>query len=755
MRKESEGALIIAVVAVLVFSGVVWYGFPDDSVQMSPSSIQKASTGILSKILVGGRDNEPPVAVSQSDIVVGAGYEFTLDGSASYDVDGQVVEYWWEFDYPISGWVAYPTFEWSFDEPGEKLGRLYVKDDDGAVSEPDEFTVTILDREGFGKHDDHLDAGCTDSDGDDIFTKGYVIDEDAFPCSTPGCRKWDSCAGPSSVREGICDYSGGKFETRDCPGGENCFNGACAEDDPCEGNELPVAHFTYTQQDLESFVIDLDASGSYDRDGDYLELHWDFDYDGVADLITEEKFVQHDFGGPGQYPVNLTVYDICEDSHEYLMYVYVEGVPVPVVADFDVYVLEGTDLWTGEQEWRLVDYENDVIELNRSVKIDGSGSTGPTHYYFYSYSDGGYNLDVFNPVDFKQLSEEGEFNVTLTVRDEAWSQVDVISKIVQVGGELEIRDTLDYPDPPEGVGCDKAAVRGNDFWCAGQEEADWSFAYANVDNPYDLGSFTYLTIVENIDVADMDINDEGLFVCEVVDGIEIYNATPSDFYLVKHMDLSYFDGSFPKQVEVIGDYLYVTTVFTGDAFLFTYDVSDLSTPARLDKLEIPSDPNGMTKVQDNVLVTVEKLFGGGKVMVIDIRDRDQPEVVEVFDSVTSYFVKSYENRVGYTSSSGTRFFELDIPENPSQEITRSPVWVVQGLGGSRFTFDKRTFYMGTMETIVKSDYSDPNEPYFMQDVHKQSQGNMPVFLRDPYGEEPYVLSGISARMLRSFSEYDP
>jgi len=83
------------------------------------------------------------------------------------------------------------------------------------------------------------------------------------------------------------------------------------------GNSTPVAGFVlrdpdtmaeYTQPHL-GVVTMLDASMSYDLDGDIELYQWDLDGDGAIDLETQSSDVEYAFDQPGEIEVTLTVVD--------------------------------------------------------------------------------------------------------------------------------------------------------------------------------------------------------------------------------------------------------------------------------------------------------------------------------------------------------------------------------------------------------------------------------------------------------------
>ncbi|MCB1221337.1 PKD domain-containing protein [bacterium] len=100
------------------------------------------STAIVltSLVFAQGSPNEPPVAGINAVIIIIHGRDNddkkSVDGTPSYDLDGEVVHYRWDLDGDGSfetdtGDV--PRAEVGFTEPGQYWVGLQVTDDDGAT----------------------------------------------------------------------------------------------------------------------------------------------------------------------------------------------------------------------------------------------------------------------------------------------------------------------------------------------------------------------------------------------------------------------------------------------------------------------------------------------------------------------------------------------------------------------------------------------------------------------------------------------
>lgn len=88
--------------------------------------------------------NIPPVADAGPDLEVILGETITLDGSGSYDTDGEIVDYIWYFHH--NNEIRYgKTITYDFTSTGVYFVSLYVLDNDGAI-DSDKTGVRVISR---------------------------------------------------------------------------------------------------------------------------------------------------------------------------------------------------------------------------------------------------------------------------------------------------------------------------------------------------------------------------------------------------------------------------------------------------------------------------------------------------------------------------------------------------------------------------------------------------------------------------------
>ncbi|MCD6383593.1 MAG: PKD domain-containing protein [Thermoplasmata archaeon] len=89
--------------------------------------------------------NRAPVAVAKDVPPTILGDVVVFNAKASYDPDGNVVGYFWDYgDGERSDWVDTPLSTHQYSKPGKYRAKLLVKDNDGEISDPYYLNVTVL-----------------------------------------------------------------------------------------------------------------------------------------------------------------------------------------------------------------------------------------------------------------------------------------------------------------------------------------------------------------------------------------------------------------------------------------------------------------------------------------------------------------------------------------------------------------------------------------------------------------------------------
>lgn len=127
--------------------------------------VNEANNIATKQITVSGTTQQPPVAnlvVSPTEADIGTVINF--DGSGSYDPDGQVTEYYFDFDYEDtydtsnSGWITASTTSYTYTTAGRYICALKVRDD--ATLESDFAKVDLVITGGSGQTPPIAEAGA-------------------------------------------------------------------------------------------------------------------------------------------------------------------------------------------------------------------------------------------------------------------------------------------------------------------------------------------------------------------------------------------------------------------------------------------------------------------------------------------------------------------------------------------------------------------------------------------------------------------
>ena len=249
--------------------------------------------------------NKPPIAVVEiSQTVILLGDVITFDASDSYDIDGEVEFFYWNFDDGFTSNQA--TIEHEFRNSG-----FY------------NVSVKIID------------------DLNDITTVYYLI-------------------------EVI--------------------------------NRLPIVEFSIEPESGDTRTIFGFIDQSYDNDGEVEAWLWDF---GDSDS-TDSQNPEHRFTLPGIYTVTLTVYDDQEGFNSTSKTITVENSP----PDPDIIIPEG--IKTGDNQW--------TIPADRTIIIDGRVSTDTENDELLFYWE--YEGDSFQGYLFEIDLQTGIHEIQLNVIDE-------------------------------------------------------------------------------------------------------------------------------------------------------------------------------------------------------------------------------------------------------------------------------------------------------------------------------------------------
>ena len=311
----------------------------------------------------------PPVARITGATSVRSGEQMSLSGTESYDLDGTITEYRWDFGDGLTG--AGLTMRHGYAKIGTYVVTLTVVDDAGLTSAA-KVTVQVLNRAPHAKLSIApamvltsdvitLDArGSIDTDGT-IVDYTWIFGDGSV---THGAQVSHSYGadGIYMVVLTVVDDAGGADSTSVFVQVENRAPIAAAEG-PATATTLDGVPFS--------------ANGSSDPDGIVSECFWDFG-DGRGAKGAE---VVHSYDSSGTYTVRLTVMDDDSRTDATSISITVANRPPVVSANVtaDAYV-NGTVMFDGTDS-----YDPDGL-VSRWVWVFGDGSTGEGREAFHVYA---------------------------------------------------------------------------------------------------------------------------------------------------------------------------------------------------------------------------------------------------------------------------------------------------------------------------------------------------------------------------------
>ncbi len=245
--------------------------------------------------------NAPPVAKAGPDLLAAPGDKVTLDGSSSFDEDGKITSWRWDFSDrsdPVEGRTVTRTYA----APGVYAARLTVTDDSGAINgvAQDEVAIRI-------NHQPVANAGkdITSSSTDISFDASASADADGDAL----VYSWDFGDGSppgAGVRTTHSYAEGGSYPVvLTVDDGTGLHNARSTAALTVLIDRPPVANAGGNREACGGSVVVFDGSKSRDPEGGLLRYHWDFGDGTGADIVNPTKTYVHG----GAYPVTLSVED--------------------------------------------------------------------------------------------------------------------------------------------------------------------------------------------------------------------------------------------------------------------------------------------------------------------------------------------------------------------------------------------------------------------------------------------------------------
>ncbi len=251
--------------------------------------------------------NRPPVAVAGGDLLVAPGEKVQFDGSRSYDTDGKIVFYQWEFSDKKTAGKLIKTFQSakvrrSFDTSGTYSAILTVVDNYRVENSTSQDKISIK-----VNHRPRANAGKN------IHTSGRTVVLDGLASSDadgdPLTYTWNFGDG-TPLRKGARVFhtfeKGGNYPViLTVDDGTGLSNARSTSSISVKINDAPLANAGKSRKACTGKVVIFDGSPSVDPEGGLMKYHWDFGDGSTAEGVNPTKI--YDKGGV--YLVTLTVTD--------------------------------------------------------------------------------------------------------------------------------------------------------------------------------------------------------------------------------------------------------------------------------------------------------------------------------------------------------------------------------------------------------------------------------------------------------------
>ncbi len=345
-------------------------------------------------------EDQRPVAVAGEDMQVAAGTPIWFDASQSYDPDGRILSYRW--DFADGSGALESRVQHTFWEAGTYPVSLTVQDDTQSPSDyaADTLIVVVTPAENrspvsdfpevveaFAGETATFDAsGASDRDGSIIAFEWDLGDGNS--AEMPVVNHVYKEAGIYTASLSLIDNGVLEPETlkRDFV--------VKVVDRP---NQAPVARFSVAALAVTQEIIEFDASASVDPDGSILSYHWDF---GDGQTGTGIK-TEHAYQYSGNYAATLRIVDNGrpEDRKD-------ATVTASVVIDDKLNTAPLAD--AGDD---ITISSGEVVSFNAGRSRDPDGLINA---YLWSFGDGSTSRQI-NPRH--AFHDPGEYRVTLQVTD--------------------------------------------------------------------------------------------------------------------------------------------------------------------------------------------------------------------------------------------------------------------------------------------------------------------------------------------------
>jgi len=351
--------------------------------------------------------NKSPVAIfTESAETVYVNETITFNAADSYDPDGSIVNYSWDFG--DGNTATGITVSHDYSDNGFYLVTLTVTDNDGATASA-HATKTVMNRPPVASFTETAETVNTDE------TISFDASDSSDPDGSIVNYSWDFGDGAKGTGVSIqhaYSQDGTYTVTLTVTDDDGATDTTSATKTVL--NRIPIASFTESAETVSSSEsIHFDASESHDPDGTIVNNLWDF---GDGNTATGVE-VDHAYEDDGVYTITLTVID--DDDATGSATATKNVLNRPPVASF-------TENAT-------------IVSKDEAIHFDASESHDPDGIiinYLWEFGDGNTAIGVTSDHAY---SEDGNYTVTLTVIDDDGASASLVAaKIVETETETAL-----------------------------------------------------------------------------------------------------------------------------------------------------------------------------------------------------------------------------------------------------------------------------------------------------------------------------
>lgn len=353
----------------------------------------------IEKILIQVFNRDPIAILEANKTLVFRNEIIEFNASKSIDLDGEIVEYYFDFDDSSNtGWTINQSVEHAYLNLGNFNASLKVKDNDGNESELVKIEIIVsniyliaeikANRTKINKGENITFNGSDSIDSDGTIIEYFFDFDDGSNSGWIGIHEIEH----KFLNTGYYNIS---LKVKDNEGGES----GSVEIKVQVLNRKPIALLEANKNIIyKNEEIEFNASNSTDSDGIVTEYFFDFDDDSTIGWITN-SIIKHEYLNKGYYNITLKVKDNDNAESEKVQ------VQITVLNKEPIAVISAS---------KEKCYTDEEVEFNTSGSIDNDGTVVG---YYFDFDDDINSGWISSSLIQHAYNEIGYYNITLKVKD--------------------------------------------------------------------------------------------------------------------------------------------------------------------------------------------------------------------------------------------------------------------------------------------------------------------------------------------------